>query len=147
MNKPESTLIYDRTIQDVARNLTKGNYNYTDLNRLEEWCSYLAELLKENGYYINITTYTDWNVGIGKEKMQSNMNRIRSNIKAIKDGFFYFSHIDFDEAKTSVNYIDANKYEKLLANIDTSIANMIEGFRYANFLIAGDDLGMPNVEN
>ena len=143
--RPQEELITDRTISDITNRTHKGNYSAEDLNRIEAWCRYLSDLLLEHGYYTNIVTYTDWEIGIGKDNMQSNLNRIRSNIKAIKDGFFYLSSIDFDETKTSVNFTDANNMEKLMANIDTSIEKMIEAYRYADFLIAGDDLGMPNV--
>lgn len=50
------SLIYDRTELDVINAKQnpssdlhlKGNYNYTDLNRLEEWCNYLQYLLSKS---------------------------------------------------------------------------------------------------
>mgnify|MGYP004554389613 CR=1 FL=1 len=56
------TLITDRVELDVieakenpsATDYKKGNYNFTDLNRLEEWCSYLQKKFNDNGYKLNL---------------------------------------------------------------------------------------------
>ena len=144
--RPSEPLIYDRTLSDVNNDTDKGNYNDTDLNRVEAWSRYLADILKQYGYYVDIKTYTDWIIGLGKDKMQSHINRIRKNVKVIRDGFFYSSPIDFDDEKTSVNYVDANNIEKLLYSIDHSISNMEKSFRYADFLVAGEDLGLIDIQ-
>lgn len=64
--RPTEELIIDRTLSDVNNLRTKGNYNATDLNRVEKWCKYLMELLNEYGYYVSIETKTDWEIGLGK---------------------------------------------------------------------------------
>ena len=56
-------LIYDRTQEDVdyalnnsaSTDFLKGAYNYTDLNRIEEWCEYLSQELKKYSYSANYT--------------------------------------------------------------------------------------------
>lgn len=47
------TLIYDRTESDAQRKglgTSKGKWNIADLERIEEWCDYLADLLTDAGY-------------------------------------------------------------------------------------------------
>lgn len=76
MNEPEK-LIYDRSLEDVARAKTlletmgngtateeervewftgriKGAWNYIDLNRIEAWTLYLRDMLLQYGYYANV---------------------------------------------------------------------------------------------
>lgn len=142
--RPINPLITDRKASDITNKTHKGNYNASDLNRVEEWCRYLADILNEYGYYINIETKTDWQISFG-HNMTSNIRRIKNNIIQIKEGFFYLSDIEIDPTKLSINYQDANDLEKLMNDIDKSIGNMEKAFRYADFLIAGEDLGMPDI--
>ena len=90
MNK----LIYNRTQADVTNKTGIGHYNVSDLNRVEEWCRYLADELNAVGYNIQITTKTNW---VQTDlRTASEMERIRSNIKAIMQKHnFTFSKIDF----------------------------------------------------
>ena len=45
-------LIYDRTQADVDAGLDKARASVDFLNRIESWCAYLAERLREYGYAI-----------------------------------------------------------------------------------------------
>lgn len=64
--RPTSELVTDRTLRDVQLLNSKGNYNATDLNRVEEWENYLKELLDEYGYHTSFISKTDWVIGLGK---------------------------------------------------------------------------------
>lgn len=67
MTNKLKNLIYDRTALDVlnAKNnpsseeFLKGNYNYTDLNRIEEWCNYLQYLYKSENRNVNLDLKID----------------------------------------------------------------------------------------
>jgi len=86
--------IYDRTQLDVdtikldpTNENTKGAYNYTDLNRVENNCEYVMNLLNNSGLFyipVTISVKTDWTVDdIPNIK---DINRIRNNIITLKNG-------------------------------------------------------------
>lgn len=109
MNK----LIYNRTQADVTNKTSIGYYNISDLNRVEEWCDYLATQLNAVGYSINITTKTNW---VQTDlRTASEMERIRTNIKKIMQGFHYLTNIE--QNANSFDYIKANNWEKILFEI------------------------------
>lgn len=136
-------LIFDRTFADVTANNDKGNYNASDLNRVESWCEYLKNMLIENGYYVDIQTKTDWKIGFG-ENMQSNIDRIKNNVDKLKNAFYVLKTTPtIEKNKTSLNYIDANNIEKVLFDIDYLIKKMEESFRYSNTFYSGTDFYLP----
>lgn len=106
-------LIYDRTLADVTNKTFKGFYNISDLNRVEEWCRYLADELNAVGYNIQITTKTNW---VQTDlRSAGEMERIRSNIKAIMQGYHYITTID--ATANNFDYNKANNWEKILFEI------------------------------
>lgn len=93
--------------------LGSGQYNASDLNRVESWCRYLADELNRVGYNINITTKTDW---VQTDmRTASAMERIRKNILKIMQGYHWISKI-YATAE-SFDYIKANNWEKILFEI------------------------------
>ena len=134
-------LIYDRTSSDVEYALNnpdstlflKGAYNYTDLNRVESWCDYLANLLNSNGYSISISTKTDWNME--DFPTDEELERIRLNIKALKDGFFSLTRIYSYSNKMS--YKRANNYEKILDEIYNMLISSQNYFVYSGVSNSG----------
>ena len=121
--RPTEELIIDRTLSDVNNLRTKGNYNATDLNRVEKWCKYLMELLSEYGYYVSIVTKTDWEIGLGKDRMFSEITRIKTNIQKLKDAFYVLPTTPEVPSVTdvSINYIKANNIEKILKDMGEQI--------------------------
>lgn len=53
-------LITDRTEADVRNDTAKGNYNITDLNRVGNAVSAIAELFRDVGYTIAVNPKVDW---------------------------------------------------------------------------------------
>ena len=84
-------LIYDRTLDDVETALInagsrinlKGSYNYTDLNRVENWCKYIEEILKKYGFSQNLEIKTNW--FLTDYPTRKEIDRIRSNIDTLKE--------------------------------------------------------------
>lgn len=109
MNK----LIFDRTSNDTTNKTWKGYYNASDLNRVEEWCRYLADELNSKGYNINITTKTNWTTL--DLRTSSDMTRIKNNILALMNGFHWISKIY--ASVDNWNYIKANNWEQILYEI------------------------------
>jgi len=65
------SLIYDRTLSDITNLTRKGQYNASDLNRVESWTNYLNDKFNEMGYkpkgelkYIESTGTQSINTGI-----------------------------------------------------------------------------------
>lgn len=95
------------------KELGSGYYNASDLNRVEKWCGYLASELNSVGYDISITTKINWTAS--DLRTASNMERIRTNIKAIMQGFHYITNIETNA--NSFDYKKANNWEKILWEI------------------------------
>lgn len=109
----ETGLIFDRTQADVTNATLKGQYNPSDLNRVERWCRKLADDLTVAGYPINITTKDDWFVTDLRDN--TNMERIRQNILKLMTGYHFITKIY--TASNTMTYIRANNYEKILDEI------------------------------
>jgi len=135
------SLIYDRTQEDVEYALNnpdsslflKGTYNYTDLNRIEEWCEYLANELTNYNYPVSITTKTDWAMEDFPTMVQ--MNRIRLNVKEIKDA--YYSYTNLPTNVNQMTYTKANQIEKILDEINSLFNNMRNYFVYSGVANSG----------
>lgn len=122
MNK----LIFDRTSQDLLNNTDKAYYNATDLNRVEEWCEYLSNLLNGYNYQNVVNVKTDWNMY--DMPTSSELERIRSNVQTLKSAYFSFTSLP-----ENLEYMDihkANDIEKILDEIDKIITNMERRFIY-----------------
>lgn len=120
-------LIFDRTEADIINNTSKGQYNSEDLNRIETWCKYLAETLKEYGYKLEIATKTNW---LDTDRpYNAEMNRIWSNVNTLKNAYFSFTKMPENFNKIDID--KANKIEKILAEINELIGNMVQTFVYS----------------
>lgn len=131
-------LIFDRTQTDIEQKTSKGYYNYTDLNRIETWCEYLANLLTSYSYPVSITIKKNWNMS--DLPNANDMERIRSNINAIKTAFHAYT--DVPENLNYMTIEKANDIEKILSEIDFLTKNMISSFRYSNTFDSGESEGL-----
>lgn len=134
-------LIYDRTNEDVeyARNnpssaaFLKGTYNYTDLNRIEEWCQYIAEQLPSKGYSVSITTKTNWTADDFPTKAQ--LERIRSNVDALKN--VYYANTDVPINMDRMDYKKANEIEKILDELYNNLLGGVNWYVYGGVARGG----------
>lgn len=131
-------LIFDRTQNDLEQKTSKGYYNYTDLNRVEAWCEYLANLLTSYSYRVNIQVKKDWQMS--DLPNTNDMERIRKNVNAIKTAFHAYTEIP-----ENLNYMTlekANSIEMILFEIDRLVKNMSSEFRYCNTFNVGESEGL-----
>lgn len=126
-------LISNRTTRDVNNRTWRDLYNASDLNRVEEWCRYLADELTSRGYTISITTKTDWTSL--PLRTSAEMERIRNNIKKIKDGFHQITTI-YSNAN-NFNYTKANNWEKILQEQYTQLVGMEDYYVYSGVSRSG----------
>lgn len=131
-------LIFDRSQNDLDQGTSKGYYNYTDLNRVESWCEYLANLLTSYSYPVSISIKKDWTMF--DLPNTDDMERIRSNVNAIKTAFYAYTEIPENLEYMTIE--KANAVEKILSEINNLIKNMINCFRYSNTFSAGESEGL-----
>lgn len=139
-------LIYDRTQTDVeyalnnpsSTSFLKGAYNYTDLNRIEQWCEYIESQLNLYNYNVSITTKTDWSMSDFPTKAE--MKRIRDNVEKLKEAFIAFTNVP--DSLEKMTYQKANDLEKVLHELDTLINNMIASFYYSGTFYSGESEGL-----
>ena len=131
-------LIFDRTQNDLEQKTPKGYYNYTDLNRIETWCEYLANLLTSYSYPVSITVKKNW--AMSDLPNVNDMERIRSNVNAIKTVFHAYT--DVPENLNYMTIEKANDIEKILSELDYLTKNMISSFRYSNTFNSGESEGL-----
>ena len=131
-------LIFDRTQSDLENGTSKGYYNYTDLNRIEEWCEYLANLLTSYSYPVSITVKKNW--AMSDLPNVNDMERIRSNVNAIKTVFHAYTNIPENLEYMTIE--KANDIEKILSELDFLTKNMISSFRYSNTFNSGESEGL-----
>lgn len=134
-------LIYDRTAEDAAyaeqhqssENFLKGAYNYTDLNRVEEWCEYLETELGNRGYVVSITTKTDWTDDDFPTELE--LERIRSNIYTLKAAFYSYTNVP--NSMAALTWEKANDIEKVLDEMYHLMWGMEEYYVYSGVSNAG----------
>lgn len=128
-------LIYDRTQKDLEQNTSKAYYNYTDLNRIEEWCEYLANLLTSYSYPIKIQVKKNWQMS--DFPVSSEMERIRQNVNALKEVYFAFTEIPENLEYMTIE--KANDIEKILSEIDFILISMENNFIYSGVANCGQN--------
>ena len=146
-------LIFDRLSSDVdnalnnanSKQYLKGSYNITDLNRVEQWCEYIKDILYEYGKKTQLEIKKDWNFRNYPTRTQ--IDRIRNNIKTLKNlcyaiktqEIIYNNTLDFEQANTLEkilydidNYIIENKQSNYL---NKEIGATVVRTNYCSFLL------------
>jgi len=117
MPRQLDNLIKDRTSADILNETDKAFISYTDLNRIEQACSYLAGLL-----HVTITTKT-WTMD--EFRTETQMARIRSNIQTLLNAFYQDPNNPILPTVIKYeNYKEANDIEQILYNIENMILNV-----------------------
>lgn len=119
-------LIFDRTQLDITNKTEKGRYNYTDFNRIESWCEYIANTLNSYSYSISILTKT--NYSLKNKPNESDLERIRNNINTLKQAYFSFTEIP--ENLEYMTFEKANDIERILYEIEKLLSYMENNFDY-----------------
>ena len=131
-------LIYDRTELDVKNKTDKGYHNISDLNRIEEWCAYLAILLSSYNYKVDIKVKTNWQ--LTDIRKASEMERIRKNIALLKSTYCNIpQNLSVPSTLTPITINNANDIERILEDINTTITNMENHFVHCGVAKAGQN--------
>lgn len=124
------SLIFDRLRRDVelvlerpnSSEFRKGAYNYTDLNRVEEWCEFIQEILNDYAKNISIEVKVDWN--LKDFTFREQIDRIRNNIEILRNACYAIVSSEIIEYNNTLNYEQANILEKILFDIAEYIKEM-----------------------
>lgn len=118
-------------------NLSSAWYNAEDLNRIEDWTKWLADMLDYYGYHPDVT-FRD---GLWQDDdlpTRSDIDRIRSNVDALQTGFA--SLPDWREIvyNNTMGWEQANAIEWDLSRIYVWLGRMVSAFWYAGEIYAGE---------
>ena len=80
--KPDEPLIFDRTVDDVVARTKKGYYNLGDLQRIQAWIRYGAEMAEETFTEIPFTE----GEAVTRERFEQALNDINGLIQKIYEG-------------------------------------------------------------
>lgn len=128
------TLITDRTQSDIDHDTDRAYNCYLDLNRIEEACMYLAECL---GITIETKVWT-----MEDFRTETQMQRIRQNIQALRDAYYVKSTTPATPTKITFRSIyQANDIERILKDLGEMYESMISGKVRLSFKLGSRMLG------
>ena len=114
--------------------VVKGAYNASDMNRVGQAEQYLAELLHEAGYTVNVTPKTDWKMEDFPNVQQ--MMLYRAYASRVNNGLSGTTAIPL--LIPSVDPEKANTVEKALLEIYQYYQLMQRGYYYSGELYTGE---------
>lgn len=151
-------LITNRTSQDVARmkelqakglaNMTaaekaewstvsRGAYNYSDLNRVENAVKYLADQLNSCGYPVEILGVRTWKAT--DVPTLSDMTRYIENVRRIRSAFSTLATTpQVPASMRKLTFSQANDIEQILADVDMLIGNVISSYTFCGEVFGGE---------
>lgn len=123
--------------QDEWLSSLKGAYNYSDLNRVGEAISYIADRLNGYGYNIKVSPKTDWKMNDIPRSVQ--MESYLSFINTIRGAFAVYDDTpSVPSSMKDLTWQRANDIEQILMDVDTIITNMETSWYYSGDLYAGE---------
>lgn len=132
-----STLITDRTLDDVMTGTDKGYYNATDLNRVGEAVESIAGRFTDYGYAVAVSPKADWSES--DTPTASQMETYRQNIATLRRQIAVMqSTPKAPETMRFLDYLKANDIERILQDLNTLITNMEQAWFFSGDLYAGE---------
>lgn len=132
---------YDAIVRGLVYNRTGPvAYRSGDRNRVENATGAMAELVSEEGYYVNITTKTDWNYYTTTWEnwvSYENISRYLGNVKTIKAQFSPVPGVELPHTIYDIDWRGANAIEKFLAGIPGLVEAMKSRYRRCNTFNCG----------
>ena len=113
---------------------SKGAYNSSDLERVDDAIQYLADLLSSYGYSVSVSPKTDWT--IDDIPCVADVDAYLSDVEAIKAAFY--GTVPLPDSMNKLTVTGANNIEKLLLEIETYITKMAAAFVYSGEVYSGE---------
>lgn len=151
-------LITDRTARDVARlqelsskgwanlseteraewsKVSKGAYNYIDLNRVENCVWFLAESLNNMGFPVEILETRTWTAT--DVPTLEDMTRYLENVRRIRNAFATLPTTpQVPASMRNLTYSKANDIEQILTDVETLMGNLLSSFIRCGEVFGGE---------
>lgn len=131
---------YDAIVAGLVYNRTSAvNYSYTDRNRVETATAAMAELVTNEGYWVVITTKTNWDLTTrswANWVSLENITRYLDNVKAIERVYYPVAGVELPE-DIYFDFNGANAIERFLAGIPAMVEDMVSRYRRCNTFRCG----------
>lgn len=134
MSNVLNTLIFDRTVDDLINDTDKAYIAYTDLNRVEEACKYLAGLF---GVSINTKVWA-----MEDFRTESEMARMLDNINKLRAA--YYAKISTPQTPARITYdsiYQANDIERILRDLGDMYESTLSGQQRLSFSLGRKSIG------
>lgn len=132
-----STLVTDRTLEDVSNKTAKGFYNATDLNRVDAAVEYVAGRFQALGYDCPVSVKKDWSES--DTPTASQMETYRQNIATLRRQIAVMRTTpETPETIRQLDYIRANNIEQILMDLDQLLTNIKKSWYFSGELYAGE---------
>lgn len=120
-----------------AFNLDSAWYNAEDLNRIEDWTKWLADMLDYYGYSPDVTCRgSPWQDD--DLPTRTDIDRIRANVDALQDAFAALPEWRDIIYNNTMGWEQANTIEWDLSRIYVWLGRMVSAFWYAGERYAGE---------
>lgn len=115
----------------------KGCYNFTDLNRVEGAVEYIAELLRDAGYEMELVTKKDWTMEDMPTRLE--MERYINNVAVIREAFKPFPTTPKAPPITqNLSHAYANNLEQILKDMGMLATSIPQNWLYAEDIFSGE---------
>ena len=129
----------DITNADIVGYDLKGCLNVSDINRIEENITYLAEQLRQYGYSPNTSSKSWTMVDMPNE---SDIARILNNIRVLVESFY--QHPDAPTLSDGIyGYKEVNAIERNISLIKALIDGMVDSFKKSGTFQLGSTTFLP----
>lgn len=116
----------------------KGAYNTADLNRVGGAVQYIADMLTDCGYAVDVSPKTDW--ARADIPTPAQMETYRQNVIKVRAALSVFSTTPAVPGNMNkLTYQEANDIEKILVDVERLIDNMVASFIYSGEIYSGED--------
>jgi hypothetical protein len=126
--------VYDRSQTDIDNKTSKGYYNATDLNRIEQDCAYLAGIF---GVTISTRAWARTDFPTPGE-----FDRILANLNTLRDAFFTYQNTPSTPHNPVNEFHKANDIEQILHDLYTLYEDNQRAVMYAGEPYAGQMIGV-----
>lgn len=123
----------DELTPSELETLTKGTFNYTDLNRIEAKQEELKILFNDMGYWNTPITNKTW----GENDIFDEIRRILDNTNVLRQAFFVYKATP-NTPPISYYWDDINSLEKILYDLDVMINDVKNLYRECGTFYCGE---------
>ena len=125
----------DELTPSELETLTKGTFNYTDLNRIEAKQEELKTLFNNMGYWNTPITNKTW--GENDIFNADEFKRILDNTNILRNAFFVYKATP-NTPPISYHWQDINALEKILNDLDVMINDVKSNYRECGTFESGE---------